>query len=73
MTSLVEIETAIKNLPEQDARQLSEWLQAYVADQWDKQIETDLMSGKLDDLIANAEKDIAENRIKELNEVLHNG
>ncbi len=65
MTSLLEIETAIKNWPEQDIRQLSEWLQTYVVAQWDKQIEADLISGKLDDLIANAEKDIAENRVKE--------
>lgn len=70
MTSLLEIETAIKNLPENDTRQLSEWLQTYVADQWDQQIETDLIFGKLDDLIAHAEQDISKNKVKELNKIL---
>ena len=36
------------------------------------QLETDLESGKLDDLIAKAEKDIAADQVKELDEVLHN-
>ncbi len=72
MTSLTEIETAIKGLPESDIRRLSEWLHEYVADQWDQQIEVDFVSGKLDHLIATAEADIAANRVKELNEVLYN-
>lgn len=72
MTSLTEIETAIKSLPESDVRKLSAWLQEYVAVQWDQQIEADFASGKLDHLIAAAEADIAANRVKELNEILYN-
>ncbi|MGB2925881.1 MAG: hypothetical protein WBB82_11325 [Limnothrix sp.] len=72
MTSLMDIEAAIKNLSENDARQLSEWIQEYVSDQWDRQIEADFASGKLDQLIATAEANIAENQVKELNEILHN-
>lgn len=72
MTTLAEIEAAIKELPKADVRQLSTWLQEYLADMWDQQMEADVASGKLDKLIAEAEADIAANRIKDLNEVLRN-
>ena len=72
MTTLPEIEAAIKQLPEGDVRQLSSWLQEYLDERWDRQIETDLVSGKLDKLIAKAEADIAANRVKNLDVVLHN-
>ena len=72
MTTLLEIEAAIKQLPEGDVRQLSAWLQEYLDEMWDRQIEADLISGKLDKLIAKAEADIAANRVRSLDEVLHN-
>ena len=72
MITLLEIETAIKQLAEGDIRQLSGWLQAYMDEMWDRQIEADLVSGKLDHLIDRAEADIAANKIKDLNEILNN-
>lgn len=42
MTTLLEIETAIKQLPEGDVRQLLLWLQDYLDERWDQQIEADL-------------------------------
>ena len=42
MTTLIEIETAIKQLPHQDIQKLAQWLQDYVADLWDEQLESDL-------------------------------
>ena len=72
MTTLPEIEAAIKQLPEGDVRQLSVWLQEYLDEMWDRQIEAELGSGKLDKLIAKAEADIAANRVRSLDEVFHN-
>jgi hypothetical protein len=72
MTTLPEIEAAIKKLPEGDVRQLSVWLQEYLDEMWDRQIEADLASGKLDELISQAEADIAANRVKSLDEIFHN-
>lgn len=72
MTTLPEIEAAIKQLSEGDVRQLSAWLQEYLDEMWDRQIEADLGSGKLDKLIAKAEADIGANRVRSLDEVLHN-
>jgi hypothetical protein len=72
MTTLLEIEAAIKQLPESDVRQLAAWLQTYLDETWDRQIEEDLTSGKLDNLIAQVEADIAANNVRDLDEVLHN-
>lgn len=72
MTTLPEIETAIKQLPENDIRQLAVWLQDYLNEMWDQQIEADLASGRLNNLIAKAEADIAANRVRNLDEVLRN-
>lgn len=72
MTNLAEIEAAIQQLPEEEVRQLSVWLQAYLDEMWEQQIESDLESGKLDRLIAQAEADIAANRARDMDEVLRN-
>jgi hypothetical protein len=52
MANLLEIEAAIKQLPEHDIRQLAAWLQDYLDDVWDQQLEVDLAPGKLQGLIA---------------------
>ncbi|MBW4577710.1 MAG: hypothetical protein KME08_20965 [Aphanothece sp. CMT-3BRIN-NPC111] len=72
MTTLPEIEVAIKQLPESDARKLAAWLQTYLNETWDRQIESDLTSGKLDTLIAKAEADIAANNVRDVDEILRN-
>ncbi len=72
MTTLLEIESAIKQLPETDVRKLAVWLQTYLSETWDQQIEEDLTSGKLDNLIAKAEADIAANNVRDIDEILHN-
>jgi len=73
MTTRLEVESAIKQLPESEVRNLAKWLQEYLDDAWDKQIESDVASGKLDRLIAQAETDIAANNVRDLNELLHDG
>ena len=72
MTTLLEIEAAIKQLPESDVRQLAAWLQEYLDEKWDRQIEEDLTSGKLNNLIAQAEADLTANNVRDLDEVLRN-
>ena len=72
MKTLIEIETAIKALSKSDARKLAEWLNEYLDDDWDKQMQTDLATGKLDNFIAKAESDIEANRVRNLNEIIDN-
>lgn len=73
MTTLLEIAAAIQDLPEEEVRELSTWLQSYLDERWDRQIEDDVAAGKLDDLIAKAEADIAANNVRDLDEVLRDG
>ncbi len=54
MTTRLDVESAIKKLPESEVRVLAKWLQDYLNEMWDRQLETDLASGKLDRLIAQA-------------------
>lgn len=70
MNNRLEVEAAIKQLPENEVRDLAKWLQDYLDEIWDRQIESDLASGKLDHLIAQAEADIAANNLKDLDEIL---
>jgi hypothetical protein len=71
MDTLPEIEAAIKHLPSKDIRQLAAWLEGYVEQMWHKQIEADLVLGKLDKLIAKAEADIAANRARDIDEIIY--
>jgi hypothetical protein len=73
MNTRLEVESAIKQLPKDEVRNLAKWLQEYLDEMWDQQIETDLGSGKLDRLIAQAEADIATHNVRDLDEVLCDG
>jgi hypothetical protein len=68
----LEVQSAIEQLPKQEIRALSQWLQEYLDEDWDRQIEEDFGAGKLDRLIAQAELDIANNNVRDLDEVLDN-
>ncbi len=66
MTNRLEVESAIKQLPESEVRALANWLQDYLDEMWDRQIEADLASGKLDRLMPQAEEDMATNNVRDL-------
>ena len=70
MSTLIEIAAAIQELPEADMRELSTWLLNALDERWDRQLESDVAAGKLDQLIANAEADINKGHVRELDEVL---
>jgi hypothetical protein len=72
MTTLLEIAAAIQELPQAEVRELSTWLQSYLDERWDRQLEDDGEAGKLDHLIARAEADIAADNVRDLDEVPHN-
>ena len=54
MSSITEIQQAILSLPEADYLQLRHWFNELNWEKWDRQIEEDSESGKLDFLIAEA-------------------
>ena len=57
---------------EGEIQDFSNWLQEYLNDAWDKQIEADTKSSRLDQLIQRAKADIEANRVKPLDEILNN-
>ena len=73
MSTVTEIQQAITQLSPAEQRQLAQWFEEALEDVWDAQIEEDVKAGRLDDLVAQAEADIAAGRVKPLNEVLGDG
>ena len=72
MKTRSQIEQAIKELPTAEARLLAGWLNEYLDDAWDRQMQTDLLTGKLDKFIAKAESEIEANQVRDLDEVIDN-
>ena len=52
--SVLEIERAIEALPQEDWNQLERWLADFKFRKWDRQLESDVAAGRLDNLIAKA-------------------
>jgi hypothetical protein len=70
MSSVVEIEEALQKLPVQEARKIADWLQNYLNDKWDKQIDENISAGKLDYLADKALQDYHSGQVKPLDEVI---
>ncbi len=64
--SIIEIESAITQLPAKDFAELMAWIQEYRERAWDKQIEDDLAAGRLDSLIAEADDEYRQGLAKPL-------
>ncbi len=60
MSTVEEIEAAIERLPEECRWELAQRLNARLWDAWDGKIEADARAGRIDDLLAEVESDIAE-------------
>lgn len=60
--SLTELEAAVAQLPAGDLAAFSKWFQEYIADAWDRQIEADILAGKLDKAAAQAHADFEAGR-----------
>ncbi len=52
--SIVQLETAILNLPPDQFRELANWILALEQQRWDEELERDEAAGKLDKLAAEA-------------------
>jgi len=66
MLSVQSIEDAITQLPSSDLAKLRDWFLEYDSKVWDKQIENDANSGKLDDLAAEALEEYYSGKATEL-------
>jgi hypothetical protein len=43
-----ELESEVAHLSQEDLARFSTWFDAFVAERWDRQIETDVLAGRLD-------------------------
>jgi hypothetical protein len=61
-----QIERAITQLPAKDLAELMSWLEDYHAQVWDKRIEEDLKTGRLDALLAEVDDEYEAGLLKPL-------
>jgi hypothetical protein len=66
MTRLEELELAIESLPENEYSQFRRWFLERDWERWDREIEADSTSGKLDFLVKEAQDAKAERTLKDL-------
>ena len=46
--SIQEIESAVTRLSADELARFSQWFEEFVADEWDRQIEADILAGRFD-------------------------
>jgi hypothetical protein len=66
MSTIQEIEQAIRNLAPQDLAALRHWFAAFDAEIWDHQMEQDVEAGRLDWLAKEALRALSEGRCTDL-------
>ena len=66
MSTIEEIEDAIRQLPEDDLVALRAWFAEFDAAAWDRQFERDVADGRLDALAEEALRDAREGRCTDL-------
>jgi len=65
VSTVVEIESAITNLPKKEFWELATWFDDVKNRAWDEQIAADAAAGKLDFLFAEAEAERAKGKLKD--------
>ncbi|MEX2139773.1 MAG: hypothetical protein WD894_10965 [Pirellulales bacterium] len=60
--SVEELQSAVARLSPEEMARFSEWYEDFVADQWDRQIEADILAGRLDDAGRKADEDFKAGR-----------
>ena len=66
MSTVQDIENAIRELSPEDLTALRTWFAAFDAEQWDQQFEEDVAAGRLEYLAQEAIQDLQEGRCTDL-------
>jgi hypothetical protein len=64
--SVQEIEAAVARLSAEELARFSQWFEEYIADQWDRQIEADIVAGRFDATGKRADAEFEAGRCKPL-------
>jgi hypothetical protein len=51
------LQAAVKQLPAEELDRFSRWFEEFLADRWDRQIEADILAGRLDAAGRRADED----------------
>ena len=57
-----DLESAVSRLSAKEFSQFSKWFEEFMADQWDHQIEADILAGRLDAAGKRADEDFVSGR-----------
>jgi hypothetical protein len=60
--SIEELQAAVAVLPVEELDRFSQWFEEFLADQWDRQIEADILAGRLDAAARRADEDFEAGR-----------
>ncbi len=67
MSTVQEIEKAIKQLPRQQAWDVANWLHDYLDDEWDHEMKKDAKpGGKLDRMVSRVKADVKAGKVSEI-------
>jgi len=66
MTTISDIEEAVRRLSRTDLAAFREWFDRFDAEAWDRQFEQDALDGRLDHLAEEALEDLREGRCTDL-------
>ena len=66
MPTIKELEKAVSSLPSEELARFREWFDEFDAKAWDKQLETDAKTGKLNKIAEAAISDYRAGKAKEL-------
>ncbi len=64
--SLHELESAVTDLSAPELAVFASWFEEYLADAWDRRIESDIRAGRLDEAGRHADTEFEEGRCKPL-------
>jgi hypothetical protein len=66
MSTVEQIKAAIEQLSLSQRAELEKWLHGWEADAWDRQIALDATTGRLDQLLAEVDKQIDQGKLREI-------
>ncbi len=66
MSSVDELERAVRELSAEDLAQFREWFVEFDAELWDRALERDIAAGRLDPLVQEARTELREGRTRAL-------
>ena len=66
--SVEELQSAVAQLPAEELDRFSQWFEEFLAEQWDRRIEADVLAGRMDAAGRRADEDFEAGRCTPLSQ-----